>query len=95
MLFEIHLYERADGNNFELIEMGKVERGSGQLAAQAAFSHGFRNFCMKQPHGVAGAPVLQECSAFLQRDLKLAFGLIMFYRIAVHGPFAAHFLGRA
>jgi hypothetical protein len=84
MLLQIQLYERADRHDFQLIEMSVVERSASQLAAHTSFSHEFGDLSMDQSHDFARTPVLQEGSSFLQRDLKLAFGLIVLNGITAH-----------
>src|SRR5262249_3260985 len=91
VLLQVKPYERALGNDLELVEVGIVQGGAGQLAAQTAAPLAFRHFCVDQPHGLAAALILQERSSFLQRDLKLAFGLVVLDGITVHGTFVAPF----
>ena len=45
-------YEWANRNDFQLVEVGKVQRSANQLGAQPASSEGFRDLCMDQADAV-------------------------------------------
>jgi hypothetical protein len=84
MFLQICFYERANGDDLQLVEMGIVKGGTNQLVAQPASAPRFRDLSMNQGDAVLRAMVLQNSALISKRDLKLTLRFVMRYGTAVH-----------
>jgi hypothetical protein len=84
MLLQVSFYEWTHRHNFQLIEMGKVQRSANQLVSQPAPARRLRDLSMNKRDAVLRAAILQHSFLISQRDLKLARGFIVCNGIVIH-----------